>query len=301
MKDKIGVVGLGIMGSAMARNLLKEGFTVVGYDIRDEAIDEIVALGGERATSPRDVAERAGIVITSLATPAALTAVMSGNDGIKTAKGSGQVIVECSTMSLEIKQRAYDALSAAGMVLLDCPLSGTGAQAARKDLVVFASGDQRAYERCRDVFAGMSRMQKYLGEFGNGSKMKFIANHLVTIHNVAAAEAIVLGIKAGLDAQQVYDVISDSAGSSRMFQVRGQMMVDSDYDNVTATISMQMKDIEIIGAYAAELGCAMPVFAASAQVYFAGHGQGRTKQDTAAVCAVIDGMSGLNRAPRPSR
>jgi 3-hydroxyisobutyrate dehydrogenase len=301
MKDKIGVVGLGIMGSAMARNLLKEGFTVVGYDIRDEAIDEIVALGGERATSPRDVAERAGIVITSLATPAALTAVMSGNDGIKTAKRNGQIIVECSTMSLEIKQRAYDALSAAGMVLLDCPLSGTGAQAARKDLVVFASGDQRAYERCRDVFAGMSRMQKYLGEFGNGSKMKFIANHLVTIHNVAAAEAIVLGIKAGLDAQQVYDVISDSAGSSRMFQVRGQMMVDSDYDNVTATISMQMKDIEIIGAYAAELGCAMPVFAASAQVYFAGHGQGRTKQDTAAVCAVIEDMSGLSRAQRPGQ
>ncbi len=301
MKDKIGVVGLGIMGSAMGRNLLKEGFTVVGYDIRDEAIDEIVALGGERATSPRDVAERAGIVITSLATPAALTAVMSGNDGIKTAKRNGQIIVECSTMSLEIKQRAYDALSAAGMVLLDCPLSGTGAQAARKDLVVFASGDQRAYERCRDVFAGMSRMQKYLGEFGNGSKMKFIANHLVTIHNVAAAEAIVLGIKAGLDAQQVYDVISDSAGSSRMFQVRGQMMVDSDYDNVTATISMQMKDIEIIGAYAAELGCAMPVFAASAQVYFAGHGQGRTKQDTAAVCAVIEDMSGLSRAQRPGQ
>lgn len=298
MKEKVGVVGLGIMGSAMARNLLKDGFSVVGYDVRDEALDAFADAGGEPASSPRDVAERARIIITSLPTPGALSAVMSGNDGIKTAKGAGQIVVECSTMPIELKQEAYDALTAAGMVMLDCPLSGTGAQAALKDLVVFASGDADAYAQCRGVFAGMSRVQQYLGAFGNGSKMKYIANHLVTIHNVAAAEAIVLGIKAGLDPQLVYDVISDSAGSSRIFQVRGQMMVDGNYDQATATISMQIKDIEIIGKFASELGCAMPVFASAAQFYYAGHGQGRTKQDTAAVCAVLEEMTGVKRPPR---
>jgi 3-hydroxyisobutyrate dehydrogenase len=295
MKDTIGVVGLGIMGSAMARNLLKEGFVVIGYDVRDEALDDFAQAGGERVNSPRAVAERAGIIITSLPTPAALSAVMSGNDGIKTAKGTGQIVVECSTMPLELKQEAYDALTAAGMVMLDCPLSGTGAQAARKDLVVFASGNAEAFAQCRTMFGGMSRVQHYLGAFGNGSKMKYIANHLVTIHNVAAAEAIVLGIKAGLDPQLVYDVISDSAGSSRMFQVRGQMMVDRAYDNATATMSMQIKDIEIIGKFAGELGCALPVFASAAQFYYAGHGQGRAKQDTAAVCAVLEEMTGVER------
>jgi L-threonate 2-dehydrogenase len=295
MEKLVGIVGLGIMGSAVARNLLKDGFRVVGYDIRDEAMDEFAQAGGERASSPRDVTDRTPIIITSLPTPAALRAVMTGNDGIKTASGKGQIVVECSTMPLDLKEECEEALRNAGITMLDCPLSGTGAQAARKDLVVFASGDKNAFAQCSAVFAGMSRMQKYVGAFGNGSKMKYIANHLVTIHNVAAAEAIVLGIKAGLDPQLVYDVISDSAGSSRMFQVRGQMMVDSSYDSATATIGMQMKDIDIIGKFGGELGCAMPVFASAAQVYFGAHGQGRTLQDTASVCAVIEDMSGVGR------
>jgi putative dehydrogenase len=117
-----------------------------------------------------------------------------------------------------------------GKILLDCPVSGTGAQAANKDLVAFASGNEAAFERCRQVLAGISRAQKYIGAFGNGSRMKFIANHLVTIHNLAAAEAIVLGEMAGLDPAPVFDVIGDSAGSSRMFQIRGPMMVGGQYD-----------------------------------------------------------------------
>ena len=112
------------------------------------------------------------------------------------------------------------------------PVSGTGAQAANKDLVVFASGDEAAFERCREVLAGMSRAQKYVGAFGNGSRMKFIANHLVTIHNLASAEAFVLGEMAGLDPALVFDVIVDSAGSSRMFQIRGPMMVRGQYDEL---------------------------------------------------------------------
>ncbi len=185
--------------------------------------------------------------------------------------------------------------AAQGKILLDCPVSGTGAQAARKDLVIFASGDEMAFERCREVFAGMSRAQKYVGAFGNGSRMKFIANHLVTIHNLAAAEAFVLGEMAGLDPALVFDVIADSAGASRMFQIRGPMMVRGQYDEPTATMTTHLKDLDIIGKFAADLHCPTPLFSAAAQFYHAGVAQGRGGQDTGAVCAVLEKLAGIER------
>jgi 3-hydroxyisobutyrate dehydrogenase len=295
MDKTVGIVGIGIMGGAMARNLIKDGFRVVGYDVSEAAMQAFVQAGGEAAASPRDVAEKTRIMITSLPSPAAFAGATAGNDGIMTAKGEGQVVVECSTLPLEAKQEAFEALRQRGKVLLDCPVSGTGAQAARKDLVVFGSGDKAAYDACAQVFGGMSRVQKYLGAFGNGSKMKFVANHLVTIHNVAAAEAIVLGMKSGLDPQMIYDVISDSAGASRMFQVRGPMMVEGRYDNVTATNKTHLKDIGIIGAFAEAMNFPMPVFNLTAQYYYAAVAQGRDGEDTAAVCAVVERMGGKVR------
>jgi 3-hydroxyisobutyrate dehydrogenase len=281
----------------MARNLKKDGFRVVGYDVAPAAMQAFADAGGEAADSPRAVAERTDIILASLPSAAALDAVVAGKDGIGSAGANGQIVIECSTLALDAKQRAHDALRAAGKILLDCPVSGTGAQAANKDLVVLGSGDKDAYERCAAVFAGMSRRQQYLGAFGNGSKMKYIANHLVTVHNVAAAEAIVFGIKAGLDPQLVYDTLSDSAGSSRMLQVRGPQMVAGRYDAPTATIQTHLKDVGIIGGFAAELGCPLPLFASAVQVYFAGLSQGRGGQDTAAVCAVVGEMAGISREP----
>ena len=298
MEKIVGIIGVGIMGGAMARNLLKDGFRVIGYDPSDAAMQALAAAGGECLNSPREVAERAMIMITSLPSVAALHAAVSGNDGLMTGRGEGQIVIECSTLPLDAKQAAHDALRSRGKVMLDCPVSGTGAQAAKKDLVVFASGDKAAYEHCEKVFAGMSRAQKYLGAFGNGSRMKYIANHLVTVHNVAAAEAIVLGIKAGLDAQMIYDVISDSAGSSRMFQVRGPMMVAGRYDDVTATSKTHLKDIDIIATFAESLAFPMPLFNLAAQYYHAAVGQGRGDQDTGAVCAVVESLGGKVRGEK---
>lgn len=298
MEKLVGIVGIGIMGSAMARNLLKDGFRVVGYDVSDAAMEAFEKAGGERAGSPREVAERTAIMITSLPSVGALKAAVSGNDGLTTAKGERQIVIECSTLPLTAKQEAFEALAARGKTLLDCPVSGTGAQAARKDLVVFASGEEAAYKQCTAVFGGMSRLQKYLGAFGNGSKMKFVANHLVTIHNVAAAEAMVMGMKSGLDPQMIYDVISDSAGSSRMFQVRGPMMVEGRYDNVTATNRTHLKDIDIIGRFAEGLAFPTPLFTLASQYYFGAVGQGRGEQDTAAVCAVVEGLGGKVRGEK---
>ena len=297
MDRTVGVMGLGIMGSAMAGNLVKAGFRVLGCDIDSERTDAFAANGGEAAPSPRAVADEAGIVITSLPSVAAFHDVISGADGLGSGGGEGPIVIETSTLPIAEKEAGREALAAAGGILLDCPLSGTGAQAVTKDLVVFGSGDREAFDESVPVFEGFARAHRYLGAFGNGSKMKFVANHLVNIHNVAAAEAMVLGMKAGLDPDLIYDVIRDSVGSSRIFELRGPMMVTGEYDEATMKIDVWQKDLAIIGSFAAELHCPLPLFAAAVQPYLAAMAQGHAKKDTAAVCAVLENLAGVERKP----
>ena len=296
MSQKIGVVGLGIMGSAISANLLKAGFTVIGYDIRPESIQTLEDHGGSGATCVREVAEAAEVVITSLPSVAALQEVVSGPDGLLTAAKTGLIVVEVSTFPIEAKQEAFDLLKKKGTVMLDCPLSGTGAQAVTKDLAVYASGDRQLYENCRPVFDGFARANYYIGEFGTGSRMKFIANLLVAIHNVASAEAFVLGMKAGLDPELIYKVISDGAGTSRMLEVRGPMMTAGEYDAATMKVGVFKKDLDIITAFAKNLQCPTPLLYTSCQIYTQALAGGRSQQDTASVCAVLEEMANLNRS-----
>ena len=203
--------------------------------------------------------------------------------------------METSTLPIADKEHARDTLGKKGIVLLDCPLSGTGAQVRVKDLVVFASGDQAAFGKAEPYLPGFSRAHYYLGEFGNGSRMKFVANLLVAIHNVSTAEAFALGMKAGLDPKTIYEVMANSAGASRMFQVRGPQMVEGKYDDATISVGLFQKDMKIIGDFAAKHGVATPLFNASAVIYNAAIAQGFGKSDTAAVCAVLEKLSGVRR------
>jgi putative dehydrogenase len=295
MNATIGVIGLGIMGSAISANLLKGGFSVIGFDIDPERLRALTERKGIGVSSCREVGEAAEILITSLPSVAALQEAVKGKEGLAAVSKKGRVVVETSTLPIEAKKEALDVLKQAGMHLLDCPLSGTGAQAARKDLAIYASGDRQAFEVCRPVFDGFGRAVYYLGEFGNGSKMKFVANLLVAIHNVAAAEAFVLGMKAGLDPETIYKVISDGAGTSRMFEVRGPMMAAGRYDEATMKVGVFQKDLDIIASFAEKLQSPTPLLSKSAEIYAKALADGRGAQDTAAVCAVLEDMAGMRR------
>jgi 3-hydroxyisobutyrate dehydrogenase-like beta-hydroxyacid dehydrogenase len=291
----VGMIGLGIMGSAMSMNLARAGFAVHGYDIDPAARATLREAGGHPATSALAAARRAGVVITSLPSAAALEATVATLSG-KLARGT--IIVETSTLPIEVKEAARAALAKGGITLLDCPLSGTGAQARNKDLLLYASGDEAAYERCKSIFDGFCSGHFHVGPFGNGSKLKFIANLLVAIHNVAAGEAFALAIKAGIDPAMMYKVIAGGAGGSRMFAVRGPMMVDNDYSDATMKVEVWQKDMKIIGDFVTRLGVAAPLFAASAPIYNAAMSAGLAKADTAAVCAVLERLSGIERPAR---
>jgi 3-hydroxyisobutyrate dehydrogenase-like beta-hydroxyacid dehydrogenase len=295
MDQKIGMIGVGIMGSAMSANLLKAGYEVIGYDVAPPQLEGLVQQGGSGADSCRDVAEQADVVITSLPSGEALQQVVTAKEGLVSVQKKGLIVIETSTLTLEAKQSAHDALNAIGVKLLDCPLSGTGAQAVKKDIVVYASGDREVCRDCDPIFNGFSRANYYVGEFGMGTKMKLVANLLVTIHNVSAAEAFVLGMKAGLDPEMLLKAVSDGGGTSRMFEVRGPLMVAGRYDEATMKVDMHQKDINIISEFAKNLNCPTPMLSAAAQIYTAALANGRAKQDTASVCAVLEEMAGIKR------
>lgn len=291
-KGKVGIIGLGIMGGAFARNLIADGWQVVGVDTDPARRKEMAKAGVAICDHVKDVVAQAPVVITSLPSPKALHAVAGE---IASAKAPSRIVVEASTFTLEDKLAAEKVLRKAGHTVLDCPMSGTGAQAAVKDLVVYASGDSKAIEKIRPIFAGFSRQTHDLGEFGNGSKMKYVANLLVAIHNVAAAEAMVLGMKAGLDPEVIFKFANAGAGQSRMFEIRGPMMVKDDYTVPTMKNYLWQKDMAVIGEFANKLGVPTPMFSATLPIYAATLSVGYADQDTGAVCGVLEKMAGVKR------
>ncbi|MGA8612876.1 MAG: NAD(P)-dependent oxidoreductase [Xanthobacteraceae bacterium] len=291
-KKAVGIIGLGIMGGAFAQSLVGEGWRVIGYDIDSARRRAMARLGVEIVADAADVVRKVSTVITSLPSPRALADTVGV---IVKSRVPRRIIVEMSTFTLEDKAKAEAALRKAGHVLLDCPVSGTGAQAKVKDLVVYASGGAAEIKRLRPMFAAFTRAVHDIGVFGNGSRMKYVANLLVAINNVASAEAMVLGMKAGLPPQLIFDLVKSGAGNSRVFELRGPMMVKNDYRDATMKISVWQKDMDVIGSYAKHIRVATPMFDASKAIYNKALASGRGAQDTAAVCAVLEAMAGVKR------
>ncbi|HSG64817.1 MAG TPA: NAD(P)-dependent oxidoreductase, partial [Gammaproteobacteria bacterium] len=269
----VGVIGLGIMGGAIARNLVAAGHEVCGYDPDGARVAEARSSGVETLASAGEVAARAEVVLTSLPSVAALD--QTAREIAALPEQQGKIIAELSTLPLDCKIANRDRLAEHGVVLLDCPLSGTGAQAVVRDLVVYASGDEASCRRCEPVFLGFGRACPYLGEFGNGTKMKFVANLLVAIHNVATAEAMLLGVRSGLDPKLLCEVAGSGAGGSRVFDLRGPLMVNKQYEPATMRLEIWQKDMKLIREFAESLGVDTPLFSASAPVYDAAVAAGR--------------------------
>jgi 3-hydroxyisobutyrate dehydrogenase/glyoxylate/succinic semialdehyde reductase len=284
MDKTVGIVGLGIMGGAIARNLVDRGWRVIGFDT-DAARRAELALAQVVITDDvGQLVREAPIVMTSLPSPAAAV------DVARAIANSGEpprIVVELSTLAIADKLRFEAILKPAGHIALDCPLSGTGAQAKNRDLIVYASGDSGAIAECMSLFSDFAKQSSDLGRFGNGSRMKFVANHLVAIHNVATAEAMILAQRAGLDPKMVVDMVGPGAGGSRMFQMRAPMMVEGVYEPATMKVSTWKKDMAIIADFADDIGCATPLFSLTQPVYAEAIAMGLGDQDTAAVFEVL--------------
>jgi L-threonate 2-dehydrogenase len=298
-ENSVGLIGLGIMGSAMSTHLIAAATDTFGYDTNGQALDNFSKVGGSACASVSEVAENATILITSLPAPEALHSVVEELCSSRPQSGKNYVVVETSTFTLKDKFLARERLAEAGIAMLDCPLSGSGSQARVRDVLVYGSGDREIYDRCLPVFDVFSRAPHYVGEFGNGSKMKYVANLLVAIHTVAAGEAFALARKVGLDPAQMFEVVVDGAGGSRAMQVRGNMLIADRYLPIeTMPLSLWRKDVAIITEFVNSFNFPAPLFGAAATMFNAAVASGYEDQDTAAVCLVSENLAGRNDRDR---
>lgn len=290
---RIGVIGLGNMGGALAGSLLRAGISTWGFDIERTRLERFEAAGGQGADSPVEVAASCDTLITSLPSVRALEEVIAGDGGLSSAGRQDLIVIETSTLPLEAKDAARERLGRISAVVLDCPVSGTAAQARVGDLVVFASGDRRSADRVAWVFETIGRSWHYVGDFGAGSKMKYIANLLIAVHNLAAAEALVLARKAGLDPELVHTVISDSAATSRMFEVSGRLIVDGTYADGEAKVEILHKDLQIIRSFATDVGAPTPLMAVTTEFYTSAMALGMASMEDAGVAVLLEWLAGL--------
>jgi len=295
MGKKIGYIGLGVLGSAMVPNLIESGFDVIGYDVRPEILEELGKLGMQSATSPKDAAERADIVVTCLPSVEILMNVYGGEDGIDGAEKKDQIVIETSTFPVDEKEKAKALMDAAGKRMLDCPVSGNRILAVKKQLTAFGSGDEATYNEAQDVIQGFASRTFYVGEFGSGMKMKFCANILNLVHNSVAAEVMVLGMKSGLDPEMIHNVISGSGSSSSMFETRGAMMARNNYVHEGMNFSVPLKDSRFISDHAHKMQVPTPIYHVALQSYYAAVAQGHHDEDAAAVCAAMERAANFER------
>jgi L-threonate 2-dehydrogenase len=291
-KGTVGVIGLGIMGGAFAKNLVKAGWHVVGYDTNAARRREAKRAGVEIAQNAVELAAAVPTILTSLPKPEALADTVRKIAGAKLKR---KLLVEMSTFKISDKEKAAAVLRKVGHQMIDCPVSGTGAQAKNRDLVFYASGDPKLIVKIRPLLSAFGRGVFNVGSFGNGSRMKYVANLLVAINNVASAEAMVLGMKAGLDPRMIVDLITAGAGNSRVFELRAPMMAKGRYDDVTMKISVWDKDMQVIGDYARRIRVPTPIFNATKGIYIKAMKGGLGGRDTAAVCAVLEKMAKVKR------
>lgn len=273
----VGVIGLGVMGSAMSRHIIAAGHEVVGFDIDPVRRAEFA---GSVAKSVADVARRAPITLLSLPSSEALAQVAAE---LADGASPGSVAVEMGTLPLADKEAACALLASSGVDLLDAPVSGTGLQAADATLVVYSSGERAAHEQVAPIFDLIGKQTFYLGPFGNGSRMKFVANLLVAVHTLAAAEAHQLGSACGLDPDVVQEVIAAGVGSSAMFEIRGPMMAADTYEPPSARLAIILKDASIIADHARSLDSPTPLLDAAIPLYEAAVDAGLGNLDAAAL------------------
>jgi len=282
---------LGIIGTAVARLLLEDGDEVTGFDIDSGRGAVLTSLGGVAVKSPREVADRSDLVFTAVASLGALPVIATGPEGLASSTHRGFVLVDFSTLPLEEKEGVRSALAAEGIPMVDCPISGTGGQVEARDAVFMASGEPAAVGAAMPILRRLGKAAYEVGRFGDGSRMKFIANLLVAVHSAVAGEALALAEKAGLDPGRVLEVIRGGAANSRMWEVRGPMIVQRSYQKPAARVSMMVKDAHLITDFARSVGAATPFLDVACALYEQAAAAGLADWDVAGVHAFIEDMA----------
>lgn len=290
---RVGVIGLGKMGLPIARNLMERGFGVTGY--RRHGSPELAAAGGTVARSSADVAATADVLLSIVPDAAAVREVICGEAGTLTTLRPGTIHIEMSTIGVADKGRLRDAVRSKGGDLLDCPISGSPGMVAPRLATTFASGERASVDAIATVLDAISGPWVYTGPFGTGARMKYIANLLLAVHTVAAAEALTLARQCGLDLELVQRTLNGSIAESAIWKQRGPMMAQRAWSPAPGPVATLHPILDQIEDCAAEAGLSTPVFAAAKEIFDKALADGWGDLDISCVYDQISGESALSQ------
>jgi 3-hydroxyisobutyrate dehydrogenase len=291
MKEPVGFIGLGNMGMGMAGNLLKAGFPVIGFDVRKEALERIRGLGGKTAGSPLEVAQKARVSVLVLLNFSQIEEVVSGKQGLQDGLRAGDILIVSSTIAPSQIRNLGQKLEPNGIRVLDAPISGGKEGAEAGTLSIMVGGNKESYERCLPLLQAMGKNIYYMGGLGNGLSLKLVNNLLVAVNNLAVAEAVSLGKRAGLDPKMILEVIPKSAGDSWMFRNRAYRMVDRDFA-CRGELDILVKDLGYVLEMAKSVKQPLVLSTLAREIYQMASNMGHGKEDDSAVVKAVETMAG---------
>ena len=278
----IGSIGLGAMGGSYAKFLIEDNYTVYGVDPDTQNAEIFTSLGGVLLNNISELIDKSNVIILSLPTVPIFKDIINEIE-VNGKSNETKILIDMNTVSLDDKIETKNKLEKLNINMVDAPVSGTGAQAKVKDIVVMSSGDKTIVDECEDIFRSFSKQNIYVGEFGNGIKFKILANLLVTVHNTVTAEALLLGQKAGLEERMIYEVLNAGAATSVMLDKRMPLMINKNYEPATASMRIFLKDIDVITDYIKSNKLSSPTFEAAANLYNQSRENIPITYDTAAI------------------
>ena len=292
MPGKVGFIGLGAMGGPMALNLLKHGFSLVVHDIDATKLEPALAAGAAVAQSPEAVAAAVERTIAMVETTDQAETVILGEHGVVNGAGNGHIVLCMSTIDPFAARRIGERLAERGIAMLDAPVSGGTVRAKSGELSVIVGGAAQTYAACEDLFRAMGKNLFHVGGLGQGLAMKLLNNMLGQVATVAIAEALVFGVKAGLDPHQIYEVVRVSTGNSVQFENRAPRMLRRDFAP-GGTIDISYKDQDLETSFAKRLGVPLLLANLTQQVYQMARAQGLNKEDGSAIIKVFEDLAGV--------
>ena len=296
MAQRVGMVGMGLMGQAFIHNLRKSQIIVQGFDVDPARMDQLAEGGGHPVDTPADAAKDVDCVIASLPTSDIAREVLLGPNGVAEGAVEGLYICDTTTARPEDSERLFAELSERGIRYLDSCVSGTSTMAEAGDLVVIAGGLEADFNACKEYFAGFSRAAYFMGPAGSGARTKLVINLILAGNRLALAEGMVLGEKAGLEANNLLKVLQDGACSSKTMVDKGPKMIDADYSK-QGQVRISLKDSRLMLEQGQRLGAPMLVTSMWSQVLQMAYEKGYGEKDTVAFFEIIRGMAGLEERP----
>jgi 2-hydroxy-3-oxopropionate reductase len=293
---RIGIIGVGLLGSAVAARLLKREFEVRGYDVRPEQIKALRAQGLIAAGSIAEVAADADAVFTILPSLQSVEETILGAGGLAETAPPNCTLIQMSTISPELTQRLASAAAAKGLGFLDAPMSGTSAMVERGDCSIFVAGDRARADACRPIFDAIAKKTIYVGDAGMASLAKLATNLLVGLNTAALAEAFVLGAKGGLAPATLLEILKESAADSKMLEVRGPLMASHRFDP-QMKIELFLKDFKLMLEEGLRLGVPLPLTNITHQLATATAQAGRKEEDLAAIITIFERLAGMQDHP----